>query len=576
MTGRATPAAAPVTPPPVKPGPHRPWVPRVVGAVAYAIGLLDIVTGLRQTLRVRLRFTDVVPGFVGDAASAATVVTGVLLILIAHGLKRRKVRAWRATLALLGITVVLQALRGHWTALAVALVVLAVLVGLRQEFRALGDPRTRWRSLTVFLGLFVTSSVIGVVTLAVDRREIVGGWPGVWPVLQHVWWGLIGSSGDLQLRNDRFDDILSALLLGLGLMTGLVSLYLLLRAPEPLPELTEVDESRVRELLAGSSDSLGYFNLRRDKSLVWSDSRKAAVAYRVVGGVMLASGDPIGDPEAWPGAMSNFLATAADHAWTPAVLGCTERAGLAWTRLADFSAMELGDEAILAVADFSLQGRPMRNVRQMVGRIRRAGYDTRVCRVADLSADERRLVLADAATWRSSETERGFSMALGRTADPLDPDAVLVTARQDGRVRGLLQFVPWGKDGMSLDLMRRDSAAEPGINELLISAAMEAAPALGVHRVSLNFAVFRAVLERGEKLGAGPLLRAWRTALIFASRWFQIESLYRFNAKFQPEWQPRYLIYPGPADLPRVGVAALEAEAFIVWPTLRRLRGVRA
>ena len=58
MTGRATPAAAPVTPPPVKPGPHRPWVPRVVGAVAYAIGLLDIVTGLRQTLRVRLRFTE--------------------------------------------------------------------------------------------------------------------------------------------------------------------------------------------------------------------------------------------------------------------------------------------------------------------------------------------------------------------------------------------------------------------------------------------------------------------------------------------------------------------------------------
>ena len=218
----------------------------------------------------------------------------------------------------------------------------------------------------------------------------------------------------------------------------------------------------------------------------------------------------------------------------------------------------------------------MRNVRQMVGRIRRAGYDTRVCRVADLSADERRAVLADAATWRSSETERGFSMALGRTADPLDPDAVLVTASQDGRVRGLLQFVPWGKDGMSLDLMRRDSAAEPGINELLISAAMEAAPALGVHRVSLNFAVFRAVLERGEKLGAGPLLRAWRTVLIFASRWFQIESLYRFNAKFQPEWQPRYLIYPGPADLPRVGVAALEAEAFIVWPSLRRLGGVRA
>jgi lysyl-tRNA synthetase, class II len=92
--------------------------------------------------------------------------------------------------------------------------------------------------------------------------------------------------------------------------------------------------------------------------------------------------------------------------------------------------------------------------------------------------------------------------------------------------------------------------------------------------VSLNFAVFRSALERGGKLGAGPVIRAWRGLLVFASRWFQIESLYRFNAKFQPEWQPRYIVYPGAADLPRIAIAALEAEAFIVWPhpRVRQLR----
>ncbi len=574
MTGRPTPRSRSVSaarlPPP---RPDRPWVPRLAGAVTYLLGALDIVSGFRYTLRERLRtLTDIGPGVVGDAASAATVVTGILIILIAHGLRRRKARAWRATLALLGSSVILNGARLHWGTLLVALVLLVVLVLERREFRAMGDPRTRWRSLTVFVALFVTSTLIGILVLLLNRRNIVGGWPGLWPVVEQVWSGFIGMDGGLVLRRDRLADVISALLLGLGLMTGVTSLYLLLRAPEPRPELTDVDEARLRELLRTSPDSLGYFNLRRDKSVVWSDSRKAAVAYRVVGGVMLASGDPIGDPEAWPGAIATFLREAADHAWTPAVLGCSERAGLTWSRLAGLSAMELGDEAVLDVAEFSLEGRPMRNVRQMVGRVHRAGYETRVCRVADLSPDERTAVLQDAASWRRSETERGFSMALGRTVDPMDPQAVLVTASQDGRVRGLLQLVPWGDDGMSLDLMRRDSAAEPGINELLISAAMEAAPALGVQRVSLNFAVFRAVLERGERLGAGPFLRAWRTILIFASRWFQIESLYRFNAKFQPEWQPRYLLYPGPADLPRVGVAALEAEAFLVWPSFRRLR----
>src|SRR5581483_12152463 len=81
-----------------------------------------------------------------------------------------------------------------------------------------------------------------------------------------------------------------------------------------------------------------------------------------------------------------------------------------------------------------------------------------------------------------------------------------------------------------------------------------------------NFSVFRSALERGGRLGAGSVLRLWRGVLLWASRWFQIESLYRFNAKFRPEWQPRYVCYPTARDLPRVAIAALEAEAFIVWP----------
>jgi lysyl-tRNA synthetase class 2 len=288
---------------------------------------------------------------------------------------------------------------------------------------------------------------------------------------------------------------------------------------------------------------------------------------------MLASGDPLGDPEAWPGAITSFLAEAELHAWTPAVIGCSERAGNVWCRETGFSALELGDEAVVDVAAFSLDGRPMRNVRQMVKRIERAGYTTEVMRAGAVSEGERRRALVDADAWRGTETERGFSMALGRLVDPVDPDAVFVVARQDGVMRAFLQFVPWGPDGMSLDLMRRDRKADAGVNELLIVDALRACPGLGVNHVSLNFAVFRSTLERGERLGAGPFLKGWRKVLLFASRWFQIESLYRFNAKFQPTWAPRFVVYPATPDLPRIAVAALEAEAFLTWPHLRRFSG---
>ena len=550
---------------------RRSRAPAVVGALTYLVGLADIASGMAPSWRHRLHpLTDLMPGAIA-AASAGTVVSGILLLLLAHALRRRKRRAWRAAVALLAASVALHAVRSELVPLVMSLSVLVALIAYRAEFQAAGDPTTRWRAVRAFLALAFASLVVGVLALSVLRRHVVGGPPALTGMVQEVLAGLVGLEGPLRFYDERATELVGAMLLGLGLMTALTTVYLAMRPPEPRSELTDADEEAMRALLRRSPDSLGYFNLRRDKSVVWSESGKSAIAYRVVSGVMLASGDPLGDPEAWPGAISSFLAEARLHAWTPAVIGCSERAGNVWCRSTGFGALELGDEAVVDVAAFSLEGRPMRNVRQMVKRIERAGYTTEVLRAGDVSEGERRRALVDADAWRGTETERGFSMALGRLVDPVDPDCVFVVARQDGVMRGFLQFVPWGPDGMSLDLMRRDRTADAGVNELLIVDALRSCPALGVTRVSLNFAVFRSALERGERLGAGPFLRGWRRVLLFASRWFQIESLYRFNAKFQPTWEPRFVVYPATRDLPRIVVAALEAEAFLTWPHLRRL-----
>jgi lysyl-tRNA synthetase, class II len=292
----------------------------------------------------------------------------------------------------------------------------------------------------------------------------------------------------------------------------------------------------------------------------------------VVSGVALASGDPIGDYEAWPGGICAFMEMSRRHAWVPAVIGCSELGATIWRREGGLDALELGDEAIVEVPGFCLEGRQMRGVRQAVGRVERAGYTVQVRRAGDIPAAEFQQLLAVAAAWRGAAVERGFSMALSRLGDPADSECVVVTAHVDGTLRGLLNFVPWGKDGLSLDLMRRDRGSDNGLNEYMIVKVIQAAPDLGVKRVSLNFAVFRSALERGERIGAGPVLRAWRGALLFASRWLQIESLYRFNLKFRPTWEPRFLSFPTTWDLPRIAFAAMEAEAFLVRPKpLQRL-----
>jgi lysyl-tRNA synthetase, class II len=550
---------------------QRRLVPAIAGWLTFLVGLHDVIGALMPEWHRRMvRVDEFVPGSVNNAARTATLVAGLLLLLLSHGLRRRKRRAWRAVVALLAFTVFSHVIKDFAISAVVAAAMLGALVYFRAEFYATGDPRTRWRALWVGSFLAAFSVAIGLLFIAFNSRGLDGNY--TFPDrLEHVIAGLVGATGPVTFVSDRKNDLFSLMLGSLGLFTGLTTAFLFLRPAEPAPALSADDEERIRELLArqGARDSLGYFSLRRDKSVIWSPTGKACVTYRVVSGVMLAGGDPIGDPEAWPGAIQAFLEEAARHAWVPAVMGCSELGAEIWCRDSGLSALELGDEAIVDAAEFSLEGRTMRNVRQMVNRVGRQGYVAEVRREKDYSAVELKTLWDQADTWRGTDNERGFSMALGRVGEPGDEECVLATATKEGELHAILHFVPWGSDGLSLDLMRRDRSAQPGLNDFLIVEAIKAAPDLGVKRMSLNFAVFRAALARGERIGAGPVMKAWRGLLVFLSRWFQIESLYKFNAKFQPVWQPRFFVYPSLNDAPRIALAALEAEAFLVWPRLR-------
>jgi lysyl-tRNA synthetase class 2 len=552
--------------------------PRLIGWIAAALGLLSLVDAFLPPERTRVHaITRLLPVPASAAAAAVVAVSGLLLLRVAAGLRKRKRRAWQVALAATIVTVLAHLVRGdrRFGEAAVAVVLAVLLLTARSRFTAKADPFSRWFAVRVFVQIVLAAYGYGLALLYCYPNQVAGPAP-FGQRLAEVTVGLLGSVGPLRLRSDRFADLLHGTLLGFGLLAVVAAALLLLRPPEPIARLSDEDETRLRELLErhGARDSLGYFALRRDKSVVWSPSGKAAITYRVVGGVALASGDPIGDPEAWPGAIGAYRDLVEEYGWTPAVIGASELGATVFRREYGLNALELGDEAVVEAAGFSLDGRAMRGVRQACTRAVRAGYEVRVRRAGEIGPDELGELARAARAWRGEPVERGFSMALSRLGDAADHRCVIATAHQDGRLRALLRFVPWGPDGLSLDLMRRDRSADNGLNEFLIAQVIARAAGLGVGRVSLNFAVFRDVLERGGRIGAGPVLRAWRRVLVFASRWWQIESLYRFTVKFRPAWAPRFISYPATRDLPRIAVAALEAEAFLVRPRrLQRLLG---
>jgi lysyl-tRNA synthetase class 2 len=552
--------------------------PRVIARLVWLAGVVSLLSAASPALHDRvLLVTEILPPVFPAAATTGTLAAAVVLILLASGLRRRKYRAWLLATVLTAFTTVAHLVKGLDVEEATfTAAVFVLLLTARRRFRARPDPRSPHRMVAlVALGIPATV-LLGFVWISVDLDGLAPG-STVWSRLAEAALGLIGTPGPLSFTDAGAAARTSV---GLAVLGAALVLLLILVALQPAAgphRLDVADRDGVRGLLDrwGMVDSLSWFALREDRAVIFSPSRKAAVSYRVVGGVSLAAGDPLGDPKAWSQAVAAWLAEAEAYGWLPAVLGASEQGAQAYHR-AGLDALELGDEAVLHAADFTTEGRRMRGVRQAVARCHRAGLDTTCHRVRDLDEATRGAILDSAEAWRDGEVERGFSMALGRLADPQDGEALVVLCRDAaGGLRGLLQMVPWGDDGLSLDVMRRDRSSENGIIELMVTDLMARAPGLGVTRVSLNFAVFRNVFARGERLGAGPVLRLWRAILMQASRFWQIETLYRANAKFQPEWVPRFVCFRSAVDIPSVSVAVLRAEAFIVAPAWWRDLGQR-
>lgn len=350
-------------------------------------------------------------------------------------------------------------------------------------------------------------------------------------------------------------------------VSALAAMWLLMQSQYRSSVMNTQEELRLRELLAANpTDSLGYFATRRDKSALLTE--QGAVAYRASLGVALASGDPLGPPSTWPATAKSFLNHAAEFGLTPAVVGLTEAGARAYVR-AGLKAARLGDEAILKPSHFRLSELP--EVRRAVRHITNLGYTVRIRRHRDIPRDHLLHLASLAQQWLGGEEERGFSMALSRLADPSDGDCLMAEALfppsdPRGEIAALLSFVPWGADGLSLDVMRRHPEVDNGVTEYMVASVMAESHNLEITQVSLNFVVFRSTFDKGARIGASFLRRSWYKALLFASRWWQLESLYRSNQKYSPAWSPRLICYPDGADLPRVLLALGVAEGFVPLP----------
>ena len=507
---------------------------RLLAWAAAVVGVIGLVSALTPEMADRLDFVQgVLPPGLPEAARVLTVAFGLGLIWLSRSLARRRRRAWQLSVAVVLASAAAHLVKGLDVEEAtISLLLLAALVRWRRRFEVPGDPA----SVRPLLGLGAALAGIAAVAGGAELRGV-----------------------DLTPRSADG-------LLGLGIVLGFLSLYFWLR-PFGHAVVQTVGERRVaRDLVdAYGSDSLAFFALRRDKSYLFSPSRRAFLAYRVVAGTALVSGDPVGEAAEIDELLAELRRLARTHGWRVAIVGASE-GQLDRYRALGLKPVPIGDEAVLLPQEFSLEGRSIRKVRQSVSRLGKAGYTFRVVAADDVGPALVTELERVSTAWRGDQPERGFSMAID---DLHVPGTMLALAEDpDGRIGGFLHLTPalqaGSVGGWSLSAMRRRPDAPNGLTEYLVVETLAWARDMGATELSLNFCALTDFLA--DERATTPVRRLVRRGLLLADNVFQLERLYSFNRKFFPEWRRRYICVERLTDLPAVGFAYLHAESLLVPP----------
>jgi lysyl-tRNA synthetase, class II len=543
--------------------------PVLLALLVGLAGVLDLVVAIIPETGGGL-VERLAPHAVQGISEALLAPLGVGLLLTARGLLRRKRRAWQLAVALLGGSGVVHLLHSvDYGATAVVLVALG-LIARRDDFDVRGD-RERSAHLAR-LGLVLVLFLYGYGAAALWANRLMADQSfGAAFALRETSAALVGAtlrgSGHLGGSFGHWFPV-SVFALGLTCAGILLPSWL---APWRYRLRNDRRERQQAENLVArfGDDTLAPFALRADKSYFFSEDERAFLAYKVVTGIAVVAGDPVGPHDATPELLHRFLAFTHERDWRVAVLGASEST-LHHYRAAGLRAMYHGEEAVVQTSEFSLDGRAIRKVRQSVARLEREGYRADVLHAGEVDETLRIELKRLFDEWRGDNRVKGFTMELDSLFRLDNDNAVFVIGRDANDVpQGFLHFVVAAPGrALSLSSMPRRRSTPNGLNEWLVVTLIDWAKERGFERVSLNFAPFAALLSRdGERLSAGERLQ--RLGLdALKGHGFQLENLLVFNRKFFPRWERRYLVYERRSDLPRVALAGLAAEGYLpVRPT---------
>jgi phosphatidylglycerol lysyltransferase len=545
------------------------WGRRLVALLTALMGIINVLSAVTRSLPERMSWlAQLSPLEVRHGGRFAAAVAGFALLLLAQGLWRRKRAAWVLAEIVLVVSAASHLVKGlDYEEAVFALALAGWLAFLRPHFHARSDPPSLRQGFIALAAAALFTFFYGTAGFYLLNREFKTHFLLLDALRQTA-------AMFFQFNNPGLEPVtglgryFAGSIYGISLVAfGYAALQMirpvLLRHPT-----TAAERDAARAVIERyGKTSLAAFALLPDKNYFFTPGG-SLIQYVVQGRVALTLGDPIGPAEDAAAAIRAFQDLCDRSDWQPAFYQVLPES-LSLYQAAGFQALPIGQEGIVRLDSFTLEGRENKGLRSAYNKWLRNGCQAKVCHPPhppETLADLREI--SDAWLALVHGSEKHFSLGWFDEEYLNRCPIMIVTNAEEQRLAFANLLPEYQRNESTLDLMRYRPNLENGLMDFLFVSLLTWARSQGLATFNLGLSSLYGV---GDDPNDPAVARALHYIYEHVSRFYNFKGLHAFKEKFHPVWEPRYLIYPDTASLPLVTLAMIRADSGddLIGPYLR-------